>query len=45
MRNNYTRQQVVQARIQIEEFQEAVMIWTINRLMQKQGAARFSGLA
>ena len=27
MRNNYTRQQVVQARIQIEEFQEAVMIW------------------
>ena len=27
MRRNYTRQQVVQAQIQIDEFQEAVMIW------------------
>ena len=27
MPRNYTRQQVVQARIQIDEFQEAVMIW------------------
>jgi hypothetical protein len=27
MRRNYTRRQVVQARIQIDEFQEAVMIW------------------
>jgi hypothetical protein len=27
MRKNYTRQQVNQAQIQIDEFQEAVMIW------------------
>lgn len=27
MRKNYARQQVVQARIQKDEFQEAVMIW------------------
>jgi hypothetical protein len=27
MRRNYTRRQVVQARIQIDEFQKAVMIW------------------
>ena len=27
MRKKYTRQQVVQARVQIDEFQEAVLIW------------------
>ena len=27
MRRNYTHRQVVQARIQIDEFQEAVMVW------------------
>ena len=27
MQRNYTRRLVVQARIQIDEFQEAVMIW------------------
>jgi hypothetical protein len=27
MQRNYTRQQVVQAQIQIDAFQEAVMIW------------------
>jgi len=27
MRRNYSRQQVVQARIQINELQDAVMIW------------------
>ena len=27
MRKNHTRQQVIQAQIQIDEFQEAVMIW------------------
>jgi len=27
MRRKYTRQQVVQVRIQIDEFQEAFMIW------------------
>ena len=27
MRKNYPRQQVIQAQTQIDEFQEAVMIW------------------
>ena len=27
MRRNYARRQVVQARVQIDELQEAVMIW------------------
>ena len=27
MRKNYTRRQVVQARMQTDEFQEAVMVW------------------
>ena len=27
MRRNYTRRQVVQARVQIDEIQEAVIVW------------------